>query len=377
MYEESELPRLVVEKNVDLVVFAYSDVMHQEVMHRASLALSLGADFMLLGPKSTMLKSSKPVVAVVAVKTGAGKSTITRLLVRLLRSSGTKTVVIRHPMPYGDLEKQAVQRFENIDDLDAYGCSVEEREEYEPHLREGSIVYAGVDYERILRRAEEEADVILWDGGNNDLPFIKPDLQITVVDATRPGLETETHPGEANLLMADVIVVNKADKTTPDKLKQLLSKVSSINPRAQVSKTVSRVRLADGQLKGMRVCVVEDGPSVTHGGMSYGAAYEAAVSAGAEIVDPKPYAKGIFKTLYRQYQHMGPVVPAVGYTAEQLRDLEETLASVECDAYVSSSPADLSRIVKLRRPVYRVWFDAEEVDGEVLTLALRRLGLVR
>ncbi|MEM4352716.1 MAG: hypothetical protein QXV68_03760, partial [Candidatus Caldarchaeum sp.] len=374
VYDEADLPRLVVDKKVGLIVFSYSDVSHLEVMHKASLAVSLGADFMLLGPQSTMLKSVKPVIAVTGVKTGAGKSTVSRYVVRLLRQRGVKPVVIRHPMPYGDLDRQAVQRFERLEDLDKYGCSVEEREEYEPHLRDGSVVYAGVDYEKVLRRAESEADVIVWDGGNNDFPFIVPDLHITVVDATRPGLETETYPGEVNLLMADVVVVNKADKTTPEKLDMLVSKVSAVNPRALVAKTASRLHL-EGKVEGLRVCVVEDGPSITHGGLSVAAAYHAAVSSGAEVVNPKPYAKGLFKKIYDEYPHIGPVVPAIGYNPDQLMDLRATLESVDCDAFVSSCPADISRLLSLGKPLIQVWYDAEEVGGDVLAHALGRLRL--
>jgi len=378
IYDEAELPRLVTENNVRLVVFAYSDVAHEEVMHKASLALSLGADFMLLGPQSTMLKSSKKVVAVTATKTGAGKSTLSRYVVRLLREAGVKPVVVRHPMPYGVLERQIVQRLESIEDMDRHGCTVEEREEFEPHLRERTVVYAGVDYEAVLRQAEAEADVIVWDGGNNDFPFFKPDLHITVVDATRPGLETNTHPGETNLLMADVIVINKVDKTTPENVGILESKLSAINPRAAIAKTASMLHAERREeLRGLRVCVVEDGPSVTHGGMAYGAAYEAAVSAGAKVLDPKPYAAGIIRDLYARYPHIGPVVPAVGYTPEQLRDLERTLAAVECDAIVSSSPTDLSKLVKVDKPFYRVWFEAYEVGEPVLQGVLKRLGLLR
>ncbi len=378
IYEESELPRLIVEKNVRLVVFSYSDLTHEEVMHKASLVLSLGADFMFLGPQSTMLKSSKKVVAVTATKTGAGKSTISRYIVRLLRDAGVKTVVIRHPMPYGVLEKQVVQRFEDVEDLDRNNCTVEEREEIEPHLRNGTIVYTGVDYEAVLKEAEKEAEIIVWDGGNNDIPFIKPDLHVTVVDAFRPGLETNTYPGEANLLMADVIVVNKADKASAEDLSNLLNKLHSINPRALIVRTMSRISVERGwELKGLRACVVEDGPSLTHGGMSVGAAYEAAVNSGAVIVDPRDYAVGTIRRAYMEYPHIGPVVPTIGYNPEQLNDLEKTLEAVECDVVVSSSQADLSKIIKINKPVYSVRFEAVEMDGSVLARALHSFGLLR
>ncbi|MEM2582154.1 MAG: GTP-binding protein [Candidatus Caldarchaeum sp.] len=372
IYDEAELPRLIKEKKIQLVVFAYSDVTHEEVMHKASLAMSLGADFMLLGPQSTMLTSSKKVVAVTATKTGAGKSTVSRYVVRLLRQAGVNTVVVRHPMPYGVLERQVVQRFERLEDMDRYDCTVEEREEFEPHLREGTVVYAGVDYEAVLKAAEQEADVILWDGGNNDLPFFKPDLHITVVDATRPGLETSTYPGEINLLLADVMVVNKTDRAAPENVDKLVSKLSTINPKAIIAKIASRIHVEKMQeLKGLRVCVVEDAPSLTHGGMAYGAAYEAAVSAGAVVVDPKPYSTGIIRDIYVQYPHIGPVVPAMGYTSEQLKDLEKTLAYVDCDAILSSSPTDLSKLIKVGKPFYRVWFEACEAGRPLLREALR------
>jgi len=374
IYEETELEKIVKEKKVDLVVFSYSDLTHEEVMHKASLALSLGADFMFLGTRSTMVESTKKVVAVTALRTGAGKSTVSRLVVKILRNMGFKPVVVRHPMPYGVLEKQVVQRIERVEDLDRYGCTVEEREEFEPHILSGTLVFAGVDYEKVVREAEKEADVIVWDGGNNDFPFIKPSLHIVVVDASKPSLEADTYPGEVNLLMADMIVLSKVDKAPTDKVKQFSEALRKINPRASIAKTASKPDLTKlGHLRGVRVCVVEDGPSVTHGGMSVGTAYEAALAVGAKIVDPKPYSVGVIRQVYNQFPHIGPVLPAIGYTSQQLSDLEKTIASVDCEAILSSSPADLSRLIKVDKPIYRVVLEAEEVEGEELTRALMKL----
>jgi predicted GTPase len=363
---------------VELVVLSYSDLSHEEVMEKASKALALGADFMLLGPKSTMLRSNRKVVAVTATKTGAGKSTVSRYIVRLLRQLGLKPVVVRHPMPYGVLERQAVQRFEKTEDLELRGCTVEEREEFEPHLRMGTVVYAGVDYGEVVKRAGEEADVIVWDGGNNDFPFIVPDLHITVVDATRPPSQFKTYPGEVNLLMADVVVINKADRAERTQLDELSQAVRGLNPRAELVYTASQLIVEEVEsLRGRRVCVVEDGPTVTHGGLSVGAAYTAAVSAGAIIVDPKPYAVGAIKQAYLDYPHIGPVVPAIGYTESQLRDLEETLGRIDCDAVISSSPADLTQLIRVGKPVHRVWYEAVETGGRSLLDILRAFGFYR
>jgi len=376
--DEKLLPQLVDELGVELVVLSYSDLTYEEVMEKASQALALGADFMLLGPKSTMLKSSRKVVAVTATKTGAGKSTVSRYVVRFLRQMGLKPVVVRHPMPYGVLEKQAVQRFERLEDLEHYRCTVEEREEFEPHLRMGTVVYAGVDYGEVVRRAGEEADVIVWDGGNNDFPFLAPDLHITVVDATRSTSQFKTYPGKVNLLMADVVVINKADKAERRQLDELSKAVQSINPHAEIVYTASQLFVENVEgLKGRRVCVVEDGPTVTHGGLSVGAAYTAAVSAGAIVVNPKPHAVGAIKQAYLDYPHLGPVVPAIGYTQSQLKDLEETLGRVDCDAIISSSPADLTHLIEVKKPVHRVWFEAVETGGRSLLDILRAFGIGR
>ncbi|MDW8435355.1 MAG: GTP-binding protein [Candidatus Caldarchaeum sp.] len=372
IYDESELPRIIDKHGVDLVVFSYSDVSHEEVMHKASLALARGASFMLLGPRATMLKSQRKVVAVTGVKTGVGKSTITRLVVKTLKGLGVDVVVVRHPMPYGVLEKQVVQKFASEDDVEKHRCSVEEREEIEPHVREGTVVFTGVDYGLVLKEAEKTAEVIVWDGGNNDFPFFKPDLHLTVVDATRPGLESATYPGETNVLMADVLVIHKADKTSAEKLEKLAENLRKINPRAEIVVTASKT-VVEADVRGLRVAVVEDGPSVTHGGMSVGVAYETAVAAGAVVVDPRPYAVGSIAEAYMQYSHIGPVIPSLGYTEMQLKDLEKTLKNVPADVIVSSSPADLSKLVAVEKPFIRVWFEAVQVGGRPLSEILSGL----
>ncbi|MCS7134151.1 MAG: GTPase [Candidatus Caldarchaeum sp.] len=372
IYDESELPRIIDKHGVDLVVFSYSDVSHEEVMHKASLALARGASFMLLGPRATMLKSQRKVVAVTGVKTGVGKSTVTRLVVKTLKGLGVDVVVVRHPMPYGVLEKQVVQKFASEDDVEKHRCSVEEREEIEPHVREGTVVFTGVDYGLVLKEAEKTAEVIVWDGGNNDFPFFKPDLHLTVVDATRPGLESATYPGETNVLMADVLVIHKADKTSAEKLEKLAENLRKMNPRAEIVVTASKT-VVEADVRGLRVAVVEDGPSVTHGGMSVGVAYETAVAAGAVVVDPRPYAVGSIAEAYMQYSHIGPVIPSLGYTEKQLKDLEKTLKNVPADVIVSSSPADLSKLVAVEKPFIRVWFEAVQVGGRPLSEILSGL----
>ncbi|MDW8063570.1 MAG: GTP-binding protein [Candidatus Caldarchaeum sp.] len=372
IYDESELPKIIDKHGVDLVVFSYSDVSHEEVMHKASLALARGASFMLLGPRATMLKSQRKVVAVTGVKTGVGKSTVTRLVVKTLKGLGVDVVVVRHPMPYGVLEKQVVQKFASEDDVEKHRCSVEEREEIEPHVREGTVVFTGVDYGLVLKEAEKTAEVIVWDGGNNDFPFFKPDLHLTVVDATRPGLESATYPGETNVLMADVLVIHKADKTSAEKLEKLAENLRKMNPRAEIVVTASKT-VVEADVRGLRVAVVEDGPSVTHGGMSVGVAYETAVAAGAVVVDPRPYAVGSIAEAYMQYSHIGPVIPSLGYTEKQLKDLEKTLKNVPADVIVSSSPADLSKLVAVEKPFIRVWFEAVQVGGRPLSEILSGL----
>jgi len=351
IYPESQLDELIKKFNVDLVVFSYSDVAHEYVMHKASQAMVAGASFMLLGPKQTMVESSKPVIAVCAGRTGSGKSQTTRRVVEILRDLGKKVVVVRHPMPYGDLVAQKVQRFATYDDLDYHKCTIEEREEYEPHIDRGAIVYAGVDYEAILRQAEQEADVVIWDGGNNDFPFYKPDLMITVVDPHRPGHEIAYHPGEVNVRMADVVVINKEDTANFEDIEEVRENVRHVNPQAIFIDAASPLFVEDiSQIANKRVVVVEDGPTLTHGGMSYGAGYIAAIKYGAaEIVSPKPYAVGTIAETYAKYGQVEEVLPAMGYSERQIKDLEETLNRVPADVIVSGTPINISRLVKVKQ----------------------------
>ena len=364
---ESELQDLLAREGVDLVVFAYSDVRHEQVMHLASQCIAAGADFRLHGARRTMLRSSKPVVAVTAVRTGVGKSQTTRYVARLLREQGLRVVAVRHPMPYGDLAAQACQRFATYADLDRYDCTIEEREEYEPHLDAGVVVYAGVDYERILREAEREADVVLWDGGNNDLPFYAPDLHVVLADPLRPGDETAYHPGEANVRMADVVVVAKCDSARPADVEAVEASVRALNPRATVLRAESPVTVDDeAAVRGRRVLVVEDGPTVTHGSMSWGAGVVGARAAGAaEVVDPVPYAVGSIAATYAKYPNARGILPAMGYGAEQVRDLEATIrAAVDagaCDAVVSGTPIDLTRVLSVPVPLVRARYELREV----------------
>lgn len=369
---EDELAELVREQQVDEVILAYSDLSHEDVMHKASRALAAGADFRLLGPAATMLTSSKPVVAVTAVRTGAGKSQTSRRIGRLLRERGLAVALVRHPMPYGDLEAMRVQRFASLADIDAAHPTIEEREEYEPPVALGMTVWAGVDYAEILAAAEREADVILWDGGNNDFPFYRPDLHVVVVDPLRAGHELTYHPGETNLLMADVVVVNKLDAARPEQVERVLADVAAANPRATVVRAESPVTLQDGPpLAGRRVLVVEDGPTLTHGGMSFGAGTVAARQAGAaELVDPRPYATGSIAETFARYPHLGPVLPAMGYGEEQLRDLERTIDAVDCDVVVTGTPVDLGRLIRTRHPIRHATYELRELPGPSLADAL-------
>jgi predicted GTPase len=373
---ESELPSLIERHSVDEVVLAYSDLSFQEVMEKASLVISKGADFVLLGPRSTCLKSRVPVVAVTAVRTGAGKSTVTRHVVRLLKLAGRRVVVVRHPMPYVDL-RTPVQRFSSYEDLERYNCTFEEREEYEPHIREGNVVYAGVDYAEVLKRAEEEAEVIVWDGGNNDYPFFWPDVHIVVADALRPGHERSYHPGMANLLMADVVVVNKANAASREQVEAVLRSVRELNPRARIALAGARVEVeGDEDLRDKRVVVIEDAPTVTHGGMPHAAGYVAATEAKAVIVDPRPFAVGTVAEIYRTYKHIGPVLPSLGYTEEQRRDLEETLRRIDCDLLVNASPTDLSRTLRTGKRFVHVRYELQLQGPDVIAEALKGKGIV-
>jgi predicted GTPase len=365
---EPELADIAVYEGVDEVVLAYSDLSHVEVMHKASLALALGADFRLLGPKATMLRSSKPVVAVCAARTGAGKSQTTRQVARLVRGAGLRVALVRHPMPYGDLEAMRAQRFASLADIDAASPTVEEREEYEPAVREGMVVFAGVDYAEILAMAESEADVIVWDGGNNDFPFFAPDLLIAVVDPLRPGHELTYHPGETVVRMADVVVVNKVDVAGEAQVAEVLANVASVNPRATVVRAASPVELDPGPpLAGARVLVVEDGPTVTHGGMPFGAGTVAARAAGAaELVDPRPWAVGSIAETYARYPDIGPVLPAMGYSERQLGELEATIRAVPCDVVVTGTPVDLARLVDAGHPVRRARYAYADAGSPTL-----------
>ncbi len=360
---EEALPRLIRDEKVDLCVFAYSDVPHAAVMHLASLAVAAGADFTLLGCARTMLKAKVPVLAVTAVRTGAGKSQTTRYLLRILKGMGLRVVAVRHPMPYGDLAAQACQRFATYGDLDREKCTIEEREEYEPHIASGFVVYSGVDYERILRSAEAEADVLLWDGGNNDLPFYVPDLHLCVADPHRPGHETAYHPGEANFRRADVILVGKCDTAEEGNIRLVEESAARLNPAARVLRCNSPVVCERPDLvRGRRALVVEDGPTLTHGGMSFGAGLVAAKSAGAaEIVDPRPFAVGSIEATFRKYPNAAGVLPAMGYGPEQVRELGETIARTPCDVVVVGTPIDLTRVLVLAKPAVRVRYELQEV----------------
>jgi predicted GTPase len=363
IYPESELSDLIKKYKVDRVVFAYSDTPHEYVMHKASEAMAAGADFWLMGPETTMLKSKVPVISVCAVRTGCGKSQTTRRVVKILREMGKRVVSIRHPMPYGNLADQISERFATYEDLDKYHCTIEEREEYEPHIDLGAIIYAGVDYEKILREAEKEADIIIWDGGNNDLPFYKSDLKIVVADPLRPGHEKTYHPGETNFRMADVIVINKEDTAKFEDIEEIRKTAREINPDATIIDAASPVYVDGGeQIKGKRVIVVEDGPTLTHGGMSYGAGYVAARKWGAkEIVSPYPYAVGSIKATYEKYRQTREVLPAMGYSETQIKELEETINKIPADLVVIGTPIDLRRVVKLNKPAVRVRYELEEI----------------
>ncbi len=372
IYPESELPRLISGLEVDLCVFSYSDVSFQTVMTRGSEVLAAGASFMLLGPHETMIQSRRPVISVCAVRTGAGKSATTRRVVAIVKNAGHKPVVIRHPMPYGNLALQACQRFATYDDLDRQNCTVEEREEYEPHIDTGTVVYAGVDYEKVLRAAEQEADVIIWDGGNNDFPFVRPDASIVLVDPHRPGHELTYHPGQVNVRMADIIMINKIDTADPAAIEETRRNVRSLNPGATIVLSEMPVTAERPDLiEGKRVLAIEDGPTVTHGEMAYGAGIIAARKYGAsEIVDPRPPAVGSIREAYRKYPHMTNVLPALGYTPLQLGELLETIRAVECDTVLVATPVDLSRLLDLGPSAVRVKYEIAEKGQPDLRTAL-------
>ena len=366
IYAEEELPRLIKELNIDECVFAYSDVSYQHVMHIGAIVNAAGATYMMLGPKDTMLKSRRPVIAVCAVRTGSGKSQTSRRIIELLKKKGLRVIAVRHPMPYGELLKQKVQRLAQLDDLKKHNCTIEEIEEYEPHLVRGTIVYAGADYLAILKAAEEDpegCDVIVWDGGNNDFPFFQPDLMITVADPHRAGHEVSYYPGEINLRMADVVVINKIDSAAPENVRKVKESIATVNPNATLVSAASVIHIDNPNLiKGRRVLVIEDGPTLTHGGMAYGAGTIAARQAGAaKLVDPRPYAVESIAEAFRNYPGIGPILPAIGYSSLQLQHLETTINKVDCDAVVVATPIDLSRIIDIRKPHTRVSYELQEV----------------
>ena len=374
IYPESELPELIRKFQVDEVVFAYSDVPYDYVMSRSAIVNAAGADFKVMGPNRTMLRSSKPVIAVCAVRTGCGKSQTTRRVIEILQEAGKKVVAIRHPMPYGNLVEQRVQRFATLEDLDKYKCTIEEREEYEPHIVRGNVIYAGVDYEAILREAEKEADIIVWDGGNNDLPFYHADLHITVADPHRPGDELFYYPGEANLRMADVVVINKIDTADPDDVLMVRESIQEVNPEAMVIDAASPISVEDYHLiQGKRVLCVEDGPTLTHGEMTYGAAVVAANKYGAaELVDPRPYTVGTITETFKKYPDIGTLLPAMGYSPRQIEDLEETINKAEADVVIIGTPIDLRKLIKINKPAVRVTYELQEIGKPDLRDALKQ-----
>lgn len=364
---ESELPDLISRERIDRVIFAYSDISHVDLMHKASLVLACGADFELPGPNATMIRSNRPVISVCAVRTGVGKSGISKRVWERLRAHGITAVDVRHPMPYRDLSRMAVERYATIEDLDRFGCTIEEREEYEHLIEMGVVVYAGVDYAAILAEAEKEAQVVIWDGGNNDMPFYRSDLEIVALDPHRAGHERTYHPGEANFLRADALVINKVDSADPAAVEALREAAATHNPTARVITTASRIDLVgDPDLAGKRVLAIEDGPTVTHGGMAYGAGALAARAAGAELVDPRPYAVGRIRTAFEDYPHLTEVLPAVGYSPEQLADLEATIAAVPCDAVVIGTPIDLGRLIDIPQPGVRAIYTVVDAGEPTL-----------
>ena len=364
IHDESMLTQLIKEQEIDDVIFSYSDVSHTYVMHKASQVLAAGANFVLLGPRETMLTSTVPVVAVCAVRTGSGKTQTTRAIADTLKEAGKRVVAVRHPMPYGNLEAQRVQRYATLEDLGRYDTTIEEREEYEPHITSGTIIYAGVDYGQILEQAQAECDVLLWDGGNNDLPFYKPDIHIVVADPLRAGHETSYYPGEVNLRMADVIVINKMDSASTEQVSALMDTIHQTNPDATVIKANSRVTVDDPDaIKGKRVLVIEDGPTLTHGGMKFGAGVVAARAHGAaEIVDPRPWATGTIAETFRKYD-VGPVLPAMGYSEGQLAEMQEIIDAADADVVVIGTPIDLRAVIEIHKPSIRVRYDLEVLPG--------------
>jgi predicted GTPase len=363
--EEEKLEELIKKYKVDEVVFSYSDVSHEYVMHKASIALANGASFVLLGPEATMLKSKKPVIAITAVRTGAGKSPTSRKVCEILRKKGKKVVVIRHPMPYGNLKEQICQRFEKLEDLDVHNCTIEEREEYEPFIEIGVVVYSGVDFEKILRQAEKEADIIVWDGGNNDFPFIKPDLHIVVADAKRPGHEVKYHPGETNLRRADVVIINKVRNIKSKSVEIIRRNVKTVNPKARII-YANLIPFPERIIKGKKVLAIEDGPTLTHGELATGVAYFVAKKFGCKVIDPRKYAVGSIREVYRKYKHLGKVLPAVGYNRRQIEELQKTINKAKCEAIIIGTPIDLRKFIKINKPSIRVKYELKEIGRNTL-----------
>lgn len=372
---EDDLADLIRKHDIDQAVIAYSDLPHEEVMHKASIVNAAGADFRILGPRNTMLVSTKPVIAVCAVRTGCGKSQTSRAVSSVLKSMGKRVAAVRHPMPYGDLTKQICQRFAKLEDLDAHHCTIEEREEYEPHIRAGGVIFAGIDYERILREAEKEADVILWDGGNNDMSFFKPDLYIVVADPHRPGHEIKYYPGETNARLADVVVINKTGTAAPEDVKTVEQNIKRINPRAKIIKAKSPVFVDNAEMiKGKRVLVVEDGPTLTHGDMKFGAGHIAAKNHGCkEIVDPRPFAVGSIKKTFEKYTHVTEVLPAMGYGKKQMKELQDSINAADCDLVLVGTPIDLGALLKINKPYLRVTYELDTASIAALKTEIQKV----
>jgi predicted GTPase len=377
IYPEEQLRDLIRDHKADLVAFSYSDVSHIDVMHKASAVMAEGADFIMIGATYTMLKSSKPIVSVCAVRTGCGKSQTTRKVCNILKNKGKNVVAIRHPMPYGKLAKQIVQRFSTYEDFDKHNCTIEEREEYEPHLANGTVVYAGVDYEKILIEAEKEADIIVWDGGNNDVPFYKPKVHIVIFDPHRPGHELNYYPGETNMLMADIALINKVVSAKPENIKIVEDNIKKYAPKAKIIKAESEIIVkTPEQIKGKRVLVIEDGPTLTHGEMEYGAGVIAAKKYGAkELIDPRPYITGTLKETFKNYPHIGTLLPAMGYGQQQIQDLEHTINSTDCDMVLFATPINLPQIINFKKPNLRVRYEYKDYDDDTLEKQLIKILL--
>ncbi len=375
IYPEKDLTKLIKKFDIDVVVFSYSDISHNYVMHKASEALAVGADFWLLGPKSSILKSVRKVISICAVRTGAGKSQTTRRVCDILNKYKVKFSVVRHPMPYGDLIKQEIQRFSKLEDLDRYNCTIEEREEYEPHIKRGNTVFAGVDYQKILKAAEKISDVIVWDGGNNDLPFYKPDLHIVVVDPLRLGNESSYHPGETNLRMADIVIINKVDSATRESIEKMKKNIKKLNKNAKIIEAYSPITVENPSLiKKKRVLVIEDGPTITHGEMSYGAGFIAAKQYGAkEIIDPRRYAVGSIKKAYEKYPHIGNLIPALGYSKLQMEELNKSINRADADVVIIGTPVDLRKFLRINKPAVKVSYELKEKQGNVLEQMIKDL----